>query len=405
MHPVGQGLLDVGGLAGAGDDQGVGGGSRSSPVPGRPGTGCRRSARPAAGPGAPAAPGTAAGAPSARRQQQAAGLGDAPRVVVKPAAIPRTAPLEGFHWPVVGLQPGSLRRPGGGQGSALVVWGPNSRLGRRSRRTKSTTTWGQSSGRPPGTRSSPRSCPAQPLQPLPGSQRFSSTTVKSGTGARACIRAGPPAARRGWRRAQTWGSPRPRARSWRLRPAALGLLRTGSRPSAPGRWRAAGARTGWRTRGEPVGGRMAQDPAPHRPDQILQLRARLAGPSTVLPDSRWLASRRRRISRWVMGIATGHTPRRRRRGWRRGQLVAQADPCNLGGEDRADGARVDGFVGVPADAGVDRTVVHAGTAADAGQGGAQLFVLVDARAAVVQDDQVHLPGAVLFAPPRGRRSG
>src|SRR5205807_4131727 len=67
------------------------------------------------------------------------------------------------------------------------------------------------------------------------------------------------------------------------------------------------------------------------------------------------------------------------------QLVPRLHPFDLRREDLADRTRVDGRVGVPADAGVDRTVIHAGAAADAAQGRAQLGVEEDAGPAVVED--------------------
>ena len=51
---------------------------------------------------------------------------------------------------------------------------------------------------------------------------------------------------------------------------------------------------------------------------------------------------------------------------------------------------------MPADAGIDRAVVHAGAAANAAQRRTQLRVRVDARAAVVQQHQMHLARAVCF---------
>ena len=78
-----------------------------------------------------------------------------------------------------------------------------------------------------------------------------------------------------------------------------------------------------------------------------------------------------------------------------GLLEAQ----HVGRDDLADGAGVGGAVGVAADAGVHRAVVHAGAAADALQGLAQLLVGVGLAAAVVEEHQVHLLGAVPVAAP------
>ncbi len=79
------------------------------------------------------------------------------------------------------------------------------------------------------------------------------------------------------------------------------------------------------------------------------------------------------------------------------EVVADTHALHLRREDLADGAGIDGLVGVAAHAGVDGAVVHAGAAADAAQRGPQLGIGVDARAAVVQDDQVDFLGPVLLA--------
>ena len=62
----------------------------------------------------------------------------------------------------------------------------------------------------------------------------------------------------------------------------------------------------------------------------------------------------------------------------------------LRGEDRADGARVDGAVGVTGGVLVDRADVHARAAADAGEGLAADRVGEDLGAAVIHEDQVEL---------------
>ena len=66
----------------------------------------------------------------------------------------------------------------------------------------------------------------------------------------------------------------------------------------------------------------------------------------------------------------------------------------LRGEDRADGARVDGAVGVTGGVLVDRADVHARAAADAGEGLAADRVTQDLGAAVVHEDEVEFLGAV-----------
>ncbi|CAB5673564.1 Uncharacterised protein [Aeromonas hydrophila] len=81
------------------------------------------------------------------------------------------------------------------------------------------------------------------------------------------------------------------------------------------------------------------------------------------------------------------------------QILGAVDPQQVGGDYLADGPRVDGAVGVAADAGIDRAVVHASTAADALQGLAQLFVPIGLAAAVVEQHQVHLVRAVQLPCP------
>ncbi len=81
----------------------------------------------------------------------------------------------------------------------------------------------------------------------------------------------------------------------------------------------------------------------------------------------------------------------------RGQQVGLFQSHHVRRHDLADRPRVGGAVGQAADAGVHRAVVHARTAADALQRLAQLLVGIGLAAAVVEQDQVHLFGAVLLA--------
>ena len=87
------------------------------------------------------------------------------------------------------------------------------------------------------------------------------------------------------------------------------------------------------------------------------------------------------------------------RGLRQFPLPVQA--LELGFEDAADGSGVDGAIGMTAEAGVDRTMIHAGAAADAAQRGPQRPIPMDAGAAIVEQDKVHLPGTVAFSRPAG----
>ncbi len=88
-----------------------------------------------------------------------------------------------------------------------------------------------------------------------------------------------------------------------------------------------------------------------------------------------------------------------RRVRQRGVDLARRAP-QLGAEDRADRARVDRAVGVPAGPLVDGADVQAGRAADAAQGLAPHLVGEGVGAAVVEQDQVEGPGPVLV-----RRAG
>ena len=91
-------------------------------------------------------------------------------------------------------------------------------------------------------------------------------------------------------------------------------------------------------------------------------------------------------------LATGAAQARRVR-----QVARGVEAVDLRRQDFADRTRINGVVGVSADAGVDRAVVHAGAAADAGEGLAQLRIAEDARAAVVEQHKVHLARPVLLA--------
>ena len=85
----------------------------------------------------------------------------------------------------------------------------------------------------------------------------------------------------------------------------------------------------------------------------------------------------------------------------RRQLALASNTLKLGLDDGTDGAGIDGPIGVTAEADIDRAVVDAGRATNATQPVPELRIGVDARAPIVQQDQVDLPRAVLLTrPPR-----
>ena len=248
-------------------------------------------------------------------------------------------------------------------------------------------TTGPSPGSRP-TRSTNRSRSAAPAGPAAGGARIIARRRRRPAGPRAPAGSGPGSPRgRSPLRSPRLGPPV----AERLRPAAAGRSRATSRPTA-----AAAA-----TRSSGHGARPGQPPGPQRPGPPARRRpsSRPPRPSRPLRRRHRCSARLASTTRAAGGPASSgcRSPPGRRRSRRRtattrtaGVGFSPADPGQLRRQDRADRARVDRPVRVPAGPLVDRADVQAGRAADAAQRRPPGRVGERRRPAVVQQHQVEL---------------
>src|SRR5690606_33106497 len=157
------------------------------------------------------------------------------------------------------------------------------------------------------------------------------------------------------------------------------------------------AQTGGEEAEDPVQRRAGVEQAPAAPDHpfLFRILAALAAHDLVRIVWRldvFLAQAAQERRDRDLHRADFATSAAQRRGAGVVRYLVQAD--HVRGDDLADGAWVDLAVGVTANAGVHRAMVHAGAAADAVERLAQLAVGEGLAAAVVQQDQVHLFRAI-----------